>query len=567
MRIGTTLTIVALACALASGPAWTQDEEQQPGAPLRLVAPPPTPDRESTPDTATPAGIDTTTLGPLDPSWADALPKGETPLPRDMWEGTSRPILGALLTQLGPTDSPALRSLARRVLLSGAAAPGGTDPAGGPSLVVLRAEALARIGDVTGGKAVLDNVSDKKGEAADRLRIELAIAGGDIADACQRVATGLTAYQNAWWDQANIACQFLSGARDKAALALDILHDRGGAPDPLFDTLVAAASGHAAPRLDKHTVLTPLQAALWGVSKRPLPAEVIASMDAATAAAFADSAAPASSRLPAAEHAASLGAWPPDRLAALYDKLDVSDAERATVLGDEKPGETAINRAALFAIAHKDGDAAQRAKALALFLAAARRHDLYFVAVQMAAPVIVALGPGDATKDAAPEFVRALVAAGRAGDAAAWLGLVSPADPLMTVARALDGVRPDDKAAGEALAALSLRAKDSAGAIGLYLTLISDFGAPPTGAELAAQMAHPHQAVLPSAAVWLDLRRATSGHRLGETILASLVVAQDGARLTTEPLLIQRVIAALRGANLDADARAIAREAAVAADL
>ncbi len=549
--------MLTVAGMLAASPPSSAQDDQQPGAPLRLVAPPPVPDRDAPSSTGTPAGIGATTLAALDPSWADALPKNETALPRDMWEGTARAVLRALLVQLGPTESPALRGLARRLLLSGAAAPGGTDPADGPSLLLLRAAALARLGDFAGAATVLDNFPDKKTEAADRLRIELAFATNDTGDGCRRVTAGLTVYQNVWWDQANIVCQFVSGARDKGALALDVMHDRDPAPDPLFDTLVAAATGHAA-RLDKRATLTPVQAALWGVGKRPLPPEIVAAMDAATAAAFAGSSAPVPNRLAAAERAAALGAWSPDRLAALYGKLAGAD---------EKGGDTPAGRAALFVAAQQGGDAGQRARALTSFLDSATRHELYFAAAPMAAPIIVALGPGDATKDAAPEFVRALIAAGRVKDTVPWLPLMPAADPLVTAVGAVDGMRPDDKATGEALAALSLRAKDSGGAIGVFLALTSDYGAPPSAPELAAQMGRAHRATVPSAAVWLALQRAAAGHRLGETILASLVVAEDGVRLTAEPLLLQRVIAVLRAAGLDAEARAISREAAAAADL
>lgn len=544
-----------------------QDDEPQTGAPLRLVAPTPTPDRD---EAAAPAGIGAAPLGPLDPSWSDALPKGETPLPRDMWLGTSRAILRALLGQLGPTDSPALRAVAHRLLLSGAAAPEGGDPPDGPSLVVLRAEALERLGDIAGAETVLDNFpADKSGETADRLRIELAFAGNDAADGCRRVAAGLTRYQNVWWDQANIACQLVSGARDKAALALDVMHDRDATPDPLFDTLVAAATGGRGVKLDKHATLTPLRAALWALSKRPLPAEVIASMDGATAAAFAGSGEAVQNRLPAAERAAALGAWPPDRLAALYGKYNGGDAEGGNVLTGPKMAETAMGRALLFATAAQDGNAAQRLQALVQYLAAAQQHSLYFAAAQIAAPIVAAIGPNGAAKDAAPIVIRALIAADREQDIGPWLALLdAPAtDPLVTAVHAIDGTRPDDRAAAELLAALALRAKDLSGAIGIYLTLLSEFGTALTATELSGQMAPAHRAALPSAAVWLDLRRAAAGHRLGETILASIVVAQDGAQLTTEPVALQRAIGALRAVGFDGEARRLAREAAVAAGL
>jgi hypothetical protein len=72
---------------------------------------------------------------------------------------------------------------------------------------------------------------------------------------------------------------------------------------------------------------------------------------------------------------------------------------------------------------------------------------------------------------------------------------------------------------------------------------------------------------MPSAALWLALQRAVAGHRRGETILAALAVAQEGGRLNTEPIVAQRVLSALRDAGLDADARSLARDEAVASGL
>lgn len=572
MKFSAALTVVAVAGLALASLAIAQDD--RPGAPLRLVAPPPAADRDAgastSRDTAAPpapAGIGASDLGPLDPSWADALPKGEAPLPPDMWQGTSRGIVRGLLPLIGPIDSPAANALARRLLLSGAAAPPGADPAGAPSLVSLRAEALMRLGAFAGARTVLDNFpADKTGEATARLRIELDFAAADITGGCGRVAAGIAANRNVWWDQANIACLLLSGERDKAALALDVMHDDSAASDPVFDALVAGASGHAA-RLDKKAVLTPLRATLWAMSKRPLPAETVAAMDAASASAYAGSRAPVALRLAAAERAAALGAWPPERLADLYGKMSFTDADRANAFADEKTAETPQGRALLFALA-QSGDAAPRAHALALFLDGAARHGFYFAAARMAAPIIAALGPSDATRDAAPQFIHALVAADRAKDTGPFLPLAGGAAmPLVVAIRTVDGARPDEKAAGEALAALELRAKDSARAIGIYLMLMSDYGTALASTELAAQIAAPSPSAMPSAASWLALQRAVAGHRRGETILAALAVAQEGGRLNTEPVVAQRVLSALRDAGLDAEARGLARDEAVASGL
>jgi hypothetical protein len=203
---------------------------------------------------------------------------------------------------------------------------------------------------------------------------------------------------------------------------------------------------------------------------------------------------------------------------------------------------------------------------LSAFLAAARRHDLFFVAARMAAPIVAALAPGDATKQAAPLFIRALIAADRVKEVAPWLPLLdaNATDPLVAIVHAIDGGRADDKATDEALAALTLRANDPARQIGLFLMLATEFGTPPSASDLAAQMVPAHRAALPSMAVWLDLQHAESAHSLGGTLLAALALVESGPHVADEPILLQRALTALRAAGFDAEARGIARDAAVA---
>jgi hypothetical protein len=580
------MTMRWIAPLVALAVAWpltavAQDKDQPPGAPLRLVAPPPNSPSAAAPPTPAangpeaPTGFQATPLAPIDPSWAGALPKGEPSLPADMWQGTARATVRGMLPLLGATDSPELNALARRLLLSGAVPPAGGDPNGGPSLLVLRAERLAALGAVAGARNVLDVMpADRGGAAADRLRIELAFAGNDIADACRRVAAGLLDYRpdqrNIWWDQANIACQLLSGARDKAALALDVLRDSGAVPDPVFGALVATASGQAA-TLESGAALSPLRVTLWAVGKQPLPEAAIANADAATLAAFAGNAdEPPTNRLAAAERAAALGAWPLGRLAALCIAAADTNPDHAKILSDATAGDTAQGRAALFALAQHEGDAAPRAQALSQWLDAARRHGFYFAAARLAAPIVLALGPGDAVKGAAPQFIRALIAADLAKAMEPFLPFADPAStaPLAAIVHAVEGARPDDRAMDEALAALSLQASEATPRrIGLFLMLASEFRSAVLASDLAAQMAPAHPAAMPSATLWLAAQQAQEAHRLGETVLTSLILAEQDDGLTTEPILLQSALAGLKSAGLEDDARTLALEAVVAGGL
>ncbi len=72
---------------------------------------------------------------------------------------------------------------------------------------------------------------------------------------------------------------------------------------------------------------------------------------------------------------------------------------------------------------------------------------------------------------------------------------------------------------------------------------------------------------MPSAALWTDQLQAVSDKRVGETVLASVLLIQAGERLSLEPMLLGRAIAGLRAVGSEADARALALEAAIDAGI
>ena len=66
-------------------------------------------------------------------------------------------------------------------------------------------------------------------------------------------------------------------------------------------------------------------------------------------------------------------------------------------------------------------------------------------------------------------------------------------------------------------------------------------------------------------ALWHSLRAAAADKRLGETVLLVLVALGQRDLAQASPLTLSAVIVALRQVGLDAEARALAVEAAIAA--
>jgi hypothetical protein len=104
----------------------------------------------------------------------------------------------------------------------------------------------------------------------------------------------------------------------------------------------------------------------------------------------------------------------------------------------------------------------------------------------------------------------------------------------------------------------------------LRLALLSALGRPvPAGAwaSLPANAWSPGGPPGIPIAPWLALSSAAPAKRIGESVLAGLLVAGDKGRLSRDPLVLNAVIGGIERAGLDAAARRIAVEAALAAGL
>lgn len=535
----------------------------------------PTAPDAGTADQPLPAGVQAAPLAPVDPAWEGSLSAADGALPETLWQGTDKAFVMAALPQLQPSLSPTLQDLSRRLLLSNAVAPSGEDLPKSRSLVALRLERMVALGYVDDAAQLIDQLPSKADpEPLDRLRVEIGFLKNDNDGACNQVQNSIRQYQDVWWDRAEIACQALAGDAGKAALGLSLLRERQAPRDQVFDTLVEAIDNHAGAKVEHLPDPTPIRLALLAAAKLPLPADALQNADPAVLRAWATNAnVPAERRLTAAERAAALGAFPLDELRLLYAEIPFKPEERKTAI--QQAGENPRARALLYSTAREDTTPAVRAEALQILLQAGLKQGEFVVTARLVAPLLLEITPSPDLDWFTPLAARALYAAGRAAEARRWVDLVgAPAQAqLFLIAHLAEAAK------GPALPKDGLRSildrmqrKDAPvepARLLLAGALLQAVGEPIKPGDWATLVGLPPSASapLPNAALWFDGSEAVAGHRLGEALLDTLIMAQSGGRLSSEPIVVAEAVSRLNALGMGAEARHLALEAALGAGL
>jgi hypothetical protein len=617
-----------LAAVLAAAPASAQfDPATRPAAPPVPVESGPVAREEPLPGPpgealAAPDGIYQQGLDALDPSSPGVLTEADGGFPAGMWDGSDRRALVALLPRLPVgRDSPAVRSLAERLLLSQARIPAGGED--GDPYDVLR----GRVDRLAAG-GFLDALADLFGRVPEKLddpvltrhRVDALLLAGDVAAACDEALSANQRAEEPSWLDAVAYCKARQGDSAGASFSADMLRDLGGG-DPAYFALLAYLSADeatrgAAPALDDPGALTPLKLAMLRAAGVPVPAAALPGAGPLVLAALArDPALPFEVRLEAAERAAQAGAIGATELAAAYaaaalNAPDLADPVAAAAGQPGARGNALLHQAAIqatdparrlailqaiWARAEADGSyalaARVNAEATRLLLAppaAAMPADPAAAEAAVTVPEPIPLVPATARSApeliaAAPGIVRALLAAGDVASARELFARVrqrvAEGDPDATAARdrlwpAMTVADPETPFSQDALeawwrgqAGVPPAERSRRGA--LLLSVLEALGhAPPpaywTGLyDGAADGGGP----MPPPAVWRGLKSAAAAGRLGETVLLSLVALGETPPANASPLVLGEAIAALRAVGLEKDARALALEAVIGAGL
>ena len=563
---------LAAAALLGAAPASAQ--------PIQLT-PSPTPAPPGPTSVAPPQSLDggdqiqVAPLQPVDTSWTGLLGPDKGGFPHDVWNGASRSFVIAALPQLQPVTSPELTSLARRLLLSDAAAPApaaNTPGANnGAQLLQERVDRIYALGFVHDGLALIESLPDTViTDAIDRDRIELRFAANDATGACNNVNARIGRYPEAWWARALIACQALAGDFAKASLGQSLLADQKAPPDPEFDALIRSLSEHGAARIARLGDPTPLRVTLLAAAKRPLPAEAITVADPAALAGYATNTnIPADDRLAAAERSEALGVLPPPALAAVYSAINFTPEGLDHARRSVRPPAAPHDRALLYALAKSGSDFAVRMAAIDALAADAESRGVFVPVAGLLASTLADIPIAGADPKFAGVAARILLATGAADAAKPWVNAASDKATLLLSLIEAPGVpRVEPSVAHDAVAAAGNAAASPRA--GLLYVLLTGLGVDPaTLADLtpAALTAPATPGALPNAALWDEQERAAENAQLGATVLATLLIAESDGGLTSEPLLLGRAVSGLRAVGLDGDAHALALEAALDAGI
>lgn len=545
----------------------------------------------SAPDSFLPRGerIQVQDLGVLDGNATGVLDESHGGFGSDMWAGSSIGIVQKVLP-LMPGASPwrSLKALERKLLLTAAGVPAGKPS--GDSLIKLRADRLWAMGDLDGLGALLKGLPDPAfTPALRRLQVDAALLGGDVASACQQApALRGQASNDAYPAKLQVFCQFSAGKGNEAGLGVDLLREQK-VNDPAFFSAADSLAGIAPGKTDGFANPTPLTLAMARAAKLPLPesAALTSGSPAVLRAIATLESATTEARLIAAEKAETLGSIDTELLRQLYEQVTFTTQELSAPVNAAGTDKGVRSRALLFRAALQQTLPTAKAEIIAKALGLAGDGPAYFTAARLYAPQIEALRPAPELASFASVAARALYAAQRREAAAPWIALAHGGDvsvvtaaaglwPLtrMATAGAPETIAPATlsawrKARGELPPAVALRRQL------ICYGLLTALGDKITADEWQTLYDDPQPAATPAqpqaqgnatlrGALWQGLRVASDDLRQGDTVMFSLATLGDVGLNQADPIDLYRIVAALHLIGLDADARALAVEAAIA---
>ena len=534
------------------------------------------------------------------PGWIGALTESEGGLGWTMWEGTDAALAKRLLAAVpAAMESPAMRSLTRRLLLSRAAAPErppqreivqlgpdgqpvDTDTGEVAHFLEERVHLLVQLADGEGLALLADVVApDTVGAALDERVLEGLLLAGDTDLACPEVRRRLASRPTARLRMALTICLIRRGALDAAYLTLELLEDELPAP-PLTALAFAVLDDTPLPEgmsLPDDDYLALALLASGGESLvRHQNSAGLPVLRAIAEGASGDTV----RRIYAAEQTARVGALRDGALVETYAAVEFTPDQLRSAGTEADALHPVLARALLFQAALKATTAIDRARFLRLLWDRADPEPGFTVMAKATAPVAATVKPRQDLAWFSVAAARALLAGGRYAEAEAWVAMLAgSADLDFMTSGQLYSLFPALALAGrpvpepfEVFPREDVRATlpvtgppaDHADQLSRLLVVLEAMDVPvPRGSwmTLLDDAAVRTTATIPSAPARYQLRDAVAETRTAETVLFVLAILGSGGPAGADPLTLNAAIRSLRAIGLMEDARAIALEAII----
>jgi hypothetical protein len=486
----------------------------------------------------------------------------------EIWKGTSHGIAEHLLALIGPTSSPVLNGLVRRLLTTAAAPPEG-DAESTQSLTSARVEKLVLFGDSADAWALTERADPKLiDDITFRLVAENALISGgeDLCPQAQELAKKRT---GADWQKFLIVCQLRAKDTAPAQVSLDVYRSQNNR-DNVFLNIAdknVLTTGKGLPF--QLTPLTPATLALLQMANLPLPGSLYAHADFSFA--------PALLRIPAqqdvaqlalAERALASGIIGPDALAAVYRAIIFSPDALAAPLTSSESGLRL--HALLYQAALGEKDAAKKISYAIKFMQSASPSFLNGAGALLAG-MLGDIKADPAMGSSAASVARIYMLAGKGDAALEWYRLAQSntanADDVQALwpQFALAGLEtesayaPDlDKWLDTALKAADAPMLRDVVAPTLLLLDAGGLKVPDTAWEKVMTTAHSDKKTALSPLLFDRMQTAAAANRRAETVLLATALAGDGDISVFAGLGITR---ALRQIGFKSEAAIFARQA------
>jgi hypothetical protein len=539
------------------------------------------------------AAITVNQLESVDPDAIGLIADGQGGYAQTLWQGAQWSLVRGLMPRIpAGSQSPALRDMARRLLISRASVPVGKPL--NASFVALRVDRLLASGDVGNALALLKITPDeRRDEALSRTRIEALFFNNNNSGACKAIGSAANDYSGLYWSQAQAFCLALSGAHARASLIADLLRERESEIEPLFFAAIEALAGSKGAESPVLKAPSALHLAMMRAAGFRFPAEIVQTGQASVLRAIALAPnAELDTRLVAAEKAHRIGALSGDEIIHLYLGIPFSKKELNGPISAAEESWTPRTRALLLRVAASQTVALAKAEVLRRAWELGRERDGYAEIAGASVPIVEAIEPAAELIWFARDAARVLFGASSIKKGIGWYAIAAADAQRIDEARVAEAalwplaVLADRQEAGqeagqEAVPFSAERVRkwlesrkqadpQSAGREAIaFFTLLDALGKtlPPELWQLLLD--GPFTTNLPGlSAVWSHgLAGASTDGRIGEAILLTVVGAGETARGNLTVADAARMISALRRLGLEADARRLAVEAAVAAGL